>query len=150
MTRGRKPLPTHLKILEGNPGKRALNKNEPKPAATKPRCPQWLPATARKAWRETVKELETMGLLARADTQALIVFCQAVAEHQAAGEEVNQLGVTVDRDGIRVKNPACQVQKDNASIIIRVAAEFGLTPSARSRISMPPERDERLAEKYLS
>jgi len=28
---GRKPKPTALKIIEGNPGKRPLNKNEPKP-----------------------------------------------------------------------------------------------------------------------
>lgn len=28
-TRGRKPKPTALKVLEGNPGKRPLNKNEP-------------------------------------------------------------------------------------------------------------------------
>ena len=30
-TRGRKPKPTALKILEGNPGKRPLNENEPIP-----------------------------------------------------------------------------------------------------------------------
>jgi hypothetical protein len=25
------PVPTHLKIIRGNPGKRKINKNEPKP-----------------------------------------------------------------------------------------------------------------------
>ena len=29
--RGRKPKPTAVKVLEGNPGKRSLNTNEPKP-----------------------------------------------------------------------------------------------------------------------
>ena len=29
-TRGRKPKPTALKMLEGNPGKRPLNEYEPK------------------------------------------------------------------------------------------------------------------------
>ena len=29
--RGRKPKPTALKELEGNPGKRSLNPSEPKP-----------------------------------------------------------------------------------------------------------------------
>ena len=28
-TRGRKPKPTALQVLEGNPGKRPLNENEP-------------------------------------------------------------------------------------------------------------------------
>ena len=31
--RGRKPRPTHLRIIDGNPGKRALPKHEPKPHA---------------------------------------------------------------------------------------------------------------------
>ena len=34
--RGRKPKPTAVKQLEGNPGKRQLNANEPKPAARAP------------------------------------------------------------------------------------------------------------------
>ena len=35
-TRGRKPTPTALKLLEGNPGKRKLNDREPKPEKKKP------------------------------------------------------------------------------------------------------------------
>ena len=31
-TRGRKPTPTAIKELEGNPGKRKLNDKEPKPS----------------------------------------------------------------------------------------------------------------------
>lgn len=40
--RGRKPKPTAVKQLEGNPGKRQLNANEPKPAARAPSCPKGL------------------------------------------------------------------------------------------------------------
>ena len=38
-TRGRKPKPTALKLLEGNPSRRALNKNEPQPPTSIPECP---------------------------------------------------------------------------------------------------------------
>ena len=31
MPAGRKPKPTRLKLIDGNPGKRAINKNEPAP-----------------------------------------------------------------------------------------------------------------------
>lgn len=41
-TRGRKPKPTAIKELEGNPGKRPLNANEPRPERKAPRCPAWL------------------------------------------------------------------------------------------------------------
>ncbi|MDD6036563.1 MAG: response regulator [Lachnospiraceae bacterium] len=39
---GRKPKPTAVKELEGNPGKRKLNKKEPKPEKGMPECPEWL------------------------------------------------------------------------------------------------------------
>ncbi len=46
--RGRKPKPTAVKQLEGNPGKRQLNANEPKPAARAPSCPKWLEDDAKR------------------------------------------------------------------------------------------------------
>ena len=39
---GRKPKPTAVKELEGNPGKRKLNRKEPKPDKGMPTCPEWL------------------------------------------------------------------------------------------------------------
>ena len=41
-TRGRKPKPTALKLLEGNPGKRPLNDREPVPPRAALKCPAWL------------------------------------------------------------------------------------------------------------
>ena len=39
---GRKPKPTAVKKLEGNPGKRKLNTKEPMPGKGMPACPAWL------------------------------------------------------------------------------------------------------------
>ena len=49
--RGRKPKPTAVKMLEGNPGKRSLNTGEPKPEKKAPRCPAWLEDEAKKELR---------------------------------------------------------------------------------------------------
>ena len=46
-TRGRKPTPTAIKELEGNPGKRPLNAKEPKPVKKAPSCPKWLEPEAK-------------------------------------------------------------------------------------------------------
>lgn len=46
--RGRKPKPTAVKVLEGNPGKRSLNTREPQPEKKAPRCPSWLEDEAKK------------------------------------------------------------------------------------------------------
>ena len=51
-TRGRKPKPTAMKELEGNPGKHPLNTSEPKPNKKAPACPKWLEPEAKKEWRK--------------------------------------------------------------------------------------------------
>lgn len=43
---GRKPKPTAVKKLEGNPGKRKLNDKEPMPVKGMPTCPAWLMSEA--------------------------------------------------------------------------------------------------------
>ena len=51
---GRKPKPTAVKKLEGNPGKRKLNTKELVPAKGMPACPDWLCRKQRRngnAWR---------------------------------------------------------------------------------------------------
>ena len=45
---GRKPKPTRLKIIQGNPGKRPLNKNEPQPERRLMRAPSHLSEEAKK------------------------------------------------------------------------------------------------------
>lgn len=39
---GRRPKPTHLKVVTGNPGKRKLNDKEPTPAREIPSPPEHL------------------------------------------------------------------------------------------------------------
>ena len=53
--RGRKPKPTALKMLEGNPGGRPLNTKEPRPEKKAPRCPSWLEDEAKKDDVELVR-----------------------------------------------------------------------------------------------
>ncbi len=45
--RGRKPKPSHLKLVTGNPGKRAINTQEPVPERILPAPPPELTAEAR-------------------------------------------------------------------------------------------------------
>ena len=52
-TKGRKPLPTALKVLEGDRGKgrRPINKDEPTPPQNNIKCPDWLMPEAKKEWK---------------------------------------------------------------------------------------------------
>ena len=68
--RGRKPKPTAIKELEGNPGGRPLNPNEPRPDKKAPRCPSWLEEEAKKEWKRMGRMLEQAGLLTEMDMAA--------------------------------------------------------------------------------
>lgn len=48
---GGKPKPTAIKELEGNLGKRKLNKKEPKPDKGMPVCPDWLLPEVKAEWK---------------------------------------------------------------------------------------------------
>ena len=84
--RGRPPKPTHLRALQGNPGNRPLNKNEPKPTKGTPRCPAWMSPGAKKAWKHIVPDLQRIGVLTVIDGAALAGLCHAYARWREAEE----------------------------------------------------------------
>ena len=84
--RGRKPKPTAIKKLEGNPGKRGLNEKEPKPKKKAPKCPAWLDEEAKKEWKRMCKQLEDLGILTEIDMAAFAGYCQAYSRWKDAEE----------------------------------------------------------------
>lgn len=135
-TRGRKPKPTALKVLEGNPGKRELNKNEPKISqANPPACPEWLEEEAKNEWNRLAKILFEMGILTDLDIAAFASYCQAYARWREAEEFLTQHGSIVKtKTGYWQQVPQVSIAHSNQKIMMQAAAEFGLTPSARSRM----------------
>ena len=74
--RGRIPKPTALKIAEGNPGKRKINGQEPKPAGSLPDCPNHLSAEAKAEWNRIAASLNRIGLLTQVDRATMAGYCQ--------------------------------------------------------------------------
>lgn len=60
---GRKPKPTAVKKLEGNPGKRKLNTKESVPAKGMPECPDWLMPEAKKEWEHLAELMKCSKLM---------------------------------------------------------------------------------------
>ena len=114
---GRKPKPTAVKKLEGNPGKRKLNTKELVPAKGMPACPDWLMPEAKKKWERLAKLMNQMGVLTEVDMAAFAAYCQSYARWREAQEHITSGGSTFETD----KG-------------YQAASEFGLTPSSRSRI----------------
>ncbi|MHC1731984.1 MAG: phage terminase small subunit P27 family [Bacteroidales bacterium] len=133
--RGRKPIPTAIKELEGNPGKRELNHYEPKPVKRAPKCPSWLEPEAKKEWRRTAKQLEELGILTEVDMAAFAGYCQAYARWREAEEFISKHGTIVKTpSGYWQQVPQVSIAQTYLKIMNRFCEQFGLTPSARSRI----------------
>lgn len=134
-TRGRKPTPTAIKELEGNPGKRPLNSNEPKPDATAPKCPKWLEPEAKKEWKRLSIEMERIGILTKVDMAAFAAYCQAYARWQEAEKFITEHGTIVRTpSGYWQTVPQVSIAQTYMKIMEKLAEQFGLTPSSRSRI----------------
>ena len=114
--RSRKPKPTRLKVMTGNPGKRPLNEGEPMPAPSIPDCPPELGPAAQREWDRLVGELGKLRVLTNLDRAALAAYCGA------------------------------SIANRQAEIMMRIASEFGFTPASRGRISVPTENEPDLFE----
>ena len=91
--RGRKPSPTQLKLVRGNPGKRPIRAaGEPKPGHTLPEAPVHLSARAKAAWGQIAPILSRMGVLTEADAVALELLCEAYADYSEARDELRAFG----------------------------------------------------------
>lgn len=133
--RGRKPKPTAVKQLEGNPGKRQLNANEPKPAARAPSCPKWLDDDAKKEWRRLAKQMEQLGILTEVDMAAFAGYCQAYARWKAAEEFISKHGAIVKTpSGYWQQVPQVAIAQQYLKQMSKFCEQFGLTPASRSRI----------------
>ncbi|WP_333861588.1 phage terminase small subunit P27 family [Clostridium sp.] len=135
--RGRKPKPTALKVLEGNPGKRPLNVNEPKPEKKAPKCPTWLEPEAKKEWRRMSRSLEAIGILTKVDAASFAGYCQAYARWKEAEEFLTKHGTIFKTpSGYIQQVPQVSIAQTYLKIMKDFCSEFGLTPASRTRINV--------------
>lgn len=151
MPAGRKPTPTHLKLVKGNPGKRKLNKREAKPDLAQPSVPTFLNDDAKVEWGRVVGTLFNAGLMTEIDRGALAAYCQAYGRwaqaeralaRMAARDELTSALMIKTSNGNAIQNPLVGIANKAKSDMVRYAAEFGMTPSARSRVEAKPPHEK--------
>ncbi len=165
MVRGRKPKPTSVKELTGNPGKRRLNPSEPRapmPDDGRLQPPPWLasdPETVA-VWNRIVPVMVGMGVASLADIDAIGRYCDGVVKWDRARSFLQKNGSTYP---IRAKDPVRKKLPDGTEttehpvtsiaqfpqvaeyrnlsrLLLNYEAEFGMTASARSRIQIGAPR----------
>ena len=132
-------MPTKLKVLHGNPGKRPLNDREPMPSSGFPRCPEHLQGEARDAWENFGRELEKSGIGTVLDATALELLCASYSIYLDALQKTLQYGaVWVEKgDGKIPKfaySPHWAVMNREWKNVKDMLQQFGMTPSSRSGI----------------
>ena len=142
--RGPKTKPTQLKLLTGTTRDHRLNPNEPQPDVVCPQAPEHLTKAARVEWDRIVVELMALQLVSNLDRGALGAYCQAYGRWSAAetalarmaGRDTVTEGLIVKtKSGNLIQNPLVGAANKAMADMVRYAAEFGLTPSARSRVA---------------
>ena len=142
MTTGRKPVPTALKVVRGNPGKRPLNEDEPQPEKGIPDPPDWLTEVARAHWPLVAKQLNDAGILTSIDGQALAMYCEAFATWREAMDTIACEGSIVrSQNGFPIQSPWLAIANRAHDDMRKLLVEFGMTPSARSRVKATPKDD---------
>lgn len=135
--------PTAIKRLEGNPGKRPLNKNEPKPKTVIPNCPQWLLPEAKKEWKKIVQGLGKLGLITCVDGAALAGYCQSWARYVEAEKYLSSHSTAFETEsGYMQPVPQVGIAQRYLKICQSFMSEFGLTPSSRGKMSVPKNGDD--------
>ena len=149
MTTGRKPLPTNLKLLKGTVNTtREKGKNEPKPKTENIRMPAGMPASARRHWKPLLRMLRDAGIMTVADTVALEALCIVYARWREANEAIAESGLLVRDQGRRLPklNPYVRIANQSFDQLKSMLAEFGMTPSSRTRVNSTKGEDSEPAD----
>jgi P27 family predicted phage terminase small subunit len=117
-------------------------RNEPAPPRGKPICPIWIDDEAKAAWKHLVPMLGHMGVLTRIDRNALTRYCQFWARWKKAELFIQTHGDTypLKDDAGKIKClqqfPQVAIAHRLGLVLTRLEQEFGMTPSARTRIQV--------------
>lgn len=154
---GRPPTPTALKILQGNPGKRPVNRKEPRLAAGKPEMPEWFvsddatdPASIYSALAE---QLLLLRVLTVADQQALADLADKIALVRRLRVEMydgfSYETTTKQGSTMRRLKPEVSAFLGLSRQVREGLTDFGLTPGSRTKIQTTEEDQLDLLEEFL-
>jgi P27 family predicted phage terminase small subunit len=151
--RGPLAKPTQLKVLQGNPGKRALNLSDGvNPRVEIPSAPRHLTKEAAKEWKRITPILEELGLISGLDRAALALYCQSVGrltELETAfnarvkgkvdggldyAEAVFEVSQALTPNGYAQQSVIVQLIRNARHEVHKYLMHFGLSPAARARV----------------
>jgi P27 family predicted phage terminase small subunit len=157
MPRGRKPLPTEIKELQGTIEKSRTNFDAPSSGKIESvtRAPSFLSRDEKRMYKEICQDLISSRVLENPDLDLVL---KLVLENSAYYENMKvcrEKGfVETNIKGNRTKRIEYTVAKDNLINVIKLASELGLTPAARTRLKIgvveKPQHEKSKLSKLLN
>tara|TARA_R100000664_G_scaffold15934_1_gene24630 strand:+ start:948 stop:1424 length:477 start_codon:yes stop_codon:yes gene_type:complete len=142
---GRKKIPTEIKKARGTLRKsRELeNPMEVKKVEALPVAPKWLSKIGKEQFDIVVNQLSVLGMLYEVDLKLIEAYSNSMALHIESEQELRKVGrIQIYRnDDGDIKHaqitPLQTISKQALESALKIATQFGLTPSARTKISAP-------------
>ena len=148
MARPKKP--TKIKELQGTIRKCREEENEMQVAQVveMPEAPSFLNDDGAREWALVTNELANIKMLHLTDLSILAAYCNEIGIYREIAQELqgNFTEQTVDKDG-RLRSskiaPKYKVMQNALQNAMKIATQFGFTPSSRASLSMPEQEDEK-------
>ncbi len=142
---GRKRKPAKLHLIQGTARADRDNPAEPDPAEGIPRCPIGTPKNVRKVYKRLAAVIDELGILTMTDGPALLLLATMQAELDDLNAYLAEKGMTYKTrktTGGFVQRPRPELGQRNTvrSAIKGLYAEFGLTPAARTKVTVTEGR----------
>ena len=131
----RRSEPAQMKVLKGNfrPGR---DSHGPSVPLGSPKCPVWLPKSAKRYWKEIAPQLEQVGLIALVDSAAFAAHCDSVGKFEEVTRKLRELEQLIDEtpNEFSVQSAWFQIRNKLWDQVMKSASDFGLSPAGRSKI----------------
>jgi P27 family predicted phage terminase small subunit len=108
-----------------------------------PIAPQWLSKEAKAEWGRVTSVLGELDILTQLDRAVLTVYCEMWEEYRIATNYIvtptgkkTQLVLKAGRGNL-IQNPAVRIRHKAFQLLLRAAAELGMSPSSRTSIVKP-------------
>tara|TARA_R110002051_G_scaffold321742_1_gene410244 strand:- start:267 stop:743 length:477 start_codon:yes stop_codon:yes gene_type:complete len=145
MTKGRKKLPTALKLMQGTTEKsrEVANEMQVELCNDLPDAPELLSEIGKGEWLKVTEQLFNLKMLHSVDLRLVEAYCNEISLYIETEQMLRNKGriqVFKNSDG-SIKHaqavPYQKIAKDSLSMAMKLATQFGLTPVARASISAP-------------
>lgn len=138
--KGRKKIPDEVKSLRGTDQPCRVAGQAPASGTTVVALPKTgLKGTAKKVFAVVATELINKNLLDVVGVDLVVAYCREMGLYHDMMRDIEREGVTVDvitKNGVVTQiNPKRKVAEGALSAAKALAAEFGMTPSSRSRVA---------------